>query len=174
MNSTLDLTAIHAEVRQCLLQWRDKAEKIFNRTFIMPTISLKLHGRVSGKAYYDECKISINPALFVLNKQYFFEHTIPHELAHLITFQLYHSPHRRLRPHGIDWKCVMDKLGVSPNRTHNLDISAVAQHRSCLARPYLYQCDCRYHHLTSIKHRRIATERIVYRCRHCKVVLKKA
>lgn len=42
--------------------------------------------------------------------------TLLHEYAHLV---VYHRFGRRAKPHGPEWRAVMNALGLSPERTHS-------------------------------------------------------
>lgn len=60
--------------------------------------------------------------------------TIVHEAAHIIAFAKYGS---EISPHGREWKGVMRKLGLKPERCHYVDISSLKR-----GKQYGYYCTC--------------------------------
>lgn len=77
----------------------------------MPTIDFSLRGRTAGQAqtlpYSDSDIIRYNVPLLVQNKDYFFRHTVPHEVAHLIAY--YASG---VMDHSTPWLNVMRSFGI--------------------------------------------------------------
>jgi predicted SprT family Zn-dependent metalloprotease len=74
---------------------------------------------VAGYAYYGQNKVKFNPILLHENETDFLEDTVPHELAHLFSVELYGI--MQGRGHGHNWKYVMQRLGVTPKRCHDYD-----------------------------------------------------
>ena len=68
------------------------------------------------------------------------------------------------KPHGKEWKSVITALGGDPVATgdYSLDGIPVRQYQR-----FAYQCGCRTHQLTIIRHRRVQADKANYRCRHC-------
>jgi SprT protein len=119
---------------------------------------------VAGCAYTGKFKrIELSEQLFLENIESFFENTIPHEVAHILTEILY--PNAK-QDHGPEWKSVMRELGIEPVRCHNYDTS------SCYNDTRIrYNCVCSTHHLLSkIRHNKakLGTE---YSCGTCKTRL---
>ena len=108
-----------------------KAEVEFKREFKLPLVGFRLMGRTAGWAYYVENKIEFNSVLLVENEKDMLEDTVVHEIAHLISWQVYG---REGRGHGWMWKSVMNRLGVEPTRCHDYDTTMVAQGRNAMVR----------------------------------------
>lgn len=72
----------------------------------MPNRHLQVKRKGSGKAYLQLNEIKLNQVLFSENEDAFINEVVPHELAHLITHQVF----GRVRPHGNEWKYVMEKV----------------------------------------------------------------
>lgn len=117
------------------------ARSAYGRSFQFPEIRYKVSGKVAGRASYQGYWMDFNAALLVDNVKYFMEHTIPHELAHLITGIMYPSIFhgRKMSHHGREWKTVMVMLGADPARCHSLDVTKVARTR--ITRKFRYVCD---------------------------------
>ena len=138
-----------------------KAQEVYRRNFTLPTITFGDMGKVSGMAYLQSNKLKFSPTLFVQNVETFLSNTVPHEVAHLVTWQVY--PNSK-QGHGPEWRSVMSQLGVENiSRCHSYDVSTVA---SVLPRPFVYKCNCQSHKLTSIIHRRITAGQ-KRRCKRC-------
>ncbi|MCK4833657.1 MAG: SprT-like domain-containing protein [Gammaproteobacteria bacterium] len=112
-------------------------------------------------------EIRYNPYIF---SKYFddnYASTIPHEVAHYVTDILYGL--RNIKPHGKEWKAVMDAFDADASVTADYDLSGIPLKKQSL---FTYHCDCREHQLSSIRHNRIKKHRHQYYCRHCKQTLK--
>jgi SprT protein len=126
-------------------------------------IRFDLRGRAAGQARYgphDPWVIRYNPLLLLENPGAFIAETVPHEVAHLIAF-LRHGP--RIRPHGPEWRAIMEQLGAVPERCHRYDVSRIPRR---VARVFTYHCACAEHELTSIRHHRVLAGQ-TYLCRRC-------
>lgn len=111
-------------------------------------------------------EIRYNPYLFA---RYFADNltnTVPHEVAHYIVDLVYGA--RNVKPHGIEWRQVMNTLGAPASRVHNYDLTDVPQRR---VRRYTYECNCREHELSSIRHNRMLNGKVRYYCRLCQAQL---
>jgi SprT protein len=104
----------------------------------------------AGLAYQAEHRIVLNEALFLNNKEEFFNQIIPHEVAHILQYVLY--PAEKLH-HGRRWKGIMLQLGLSPSVYHDLDVSAVDE------KVHRYTCNCQgglfYHQIIDTMHKRL-------------------
>ena len=146
--------------RQKLVELRAKARKFYG-VEVDPELSFDLRGMAAGQANYRENKIRLNRELLQEYMSDFIEQTVPHEYAHLVAYRKFGS---RIRPHGKEWRWVMQVLGADPIRTHNYRVSPV---RKC--RRFTYQCNCpgKDYQLTSIRHNRIK-KGFHYYCLKCK------
>jgi len=160
-----------AEVQDLALNYIACASRIYKKTFISIPITFDLRGKCAGMYRRNgrEKLIRFNPWLFAKYYQQSIEQTIPHEVAHYITDCLW--PFRRVKPHGKEWKSVMQALGAEPRVTGNFDLTGIP------VKQYQridYSCGCKTHQLSLIRHRRLLSGQAEYRCRDCKQLLKAA
>ena len=140
------------------------AEDYFNQTFELPMLNLKQRGKIAGSAHLQKNLIKLNLSLFEDNIDEFIQQVIPHEVAHIVCYQLY----GKVKPHGREWQAVMHSVFQRPaNVTHQLDVSKVG------ISEYRYRCLCPEHvKLSAIRHNRVLKGTQQYKCRQCKTVLK--
>lgn len=148
---------IQARVEECL----QMAERHFQRTFKRPEISFQLRGQKAGVAHIDDNRLRFNPTLYAENHAHFLEHTVAHEVAHLITYAVYG---KKIRAHGPQWQEVMQEVYELPaNRCHSYAV------RSTRRTHYLYQCQCPQREpfaLSAQRHARI-NKGLHYICKTC-------
>jgi SprT protein len=146
-----------------------KATAHYKRAFPFPTLSFDLRGRTAGQAVHrqngiEKFHIRLNAQLFKENQNEFITRTIPHELAHLISFRVYGSAglgHKTL------WKGVCRVLGMKDvTRCHRYKVTPAWTRRK-LER-FNFGCGCQVHFLTKIRARRIQLGTRSYRCKACK------
>ena len=140
-----------------------RAEHYFAKSMPRVVIRFDLRGRSAGMVRFGngpETVIRYNALLLAQNGQHFLRSTVPHEVAHIVSHTLHG---RSIRPHGPEWLEVMSFFGVEGKRCHNYDVSRARARR---LKRFNYRCSCREHHLTSIRHNRVAAGQ-VYLCRHC-------
>ena len=102
--------------------------------------------------------IKFNRTLLLENSDEFIRQVVPHELAHLIVYQVF----GRVKPHGQEWQAVMTQLFNLPADTcHQFDVENVQ------GKMFAYQCECQTHYLTIRRHNRIQRDKIAYLCRKC-------
>lgn len=144
---------------QAIRQWGLPAREL--------EIRFDLRGRAAGQARcgcHGPWIIRYNPVLLRENPESFIVETIPHEVAHVVAFALYGH---RIRPHGPEWRAIMEQFGAAPERCHRFDLSRVPRRAT---RVFPYHCRCGDHELSSIRHHRVLAGRI-YLCRRCAVPL---
>lgn len=156
-----DLRILKLQASRQLKQDLAKANLYFQKNFPLPTLNYALRGAKAGVAYLQQNEIRLNPTLLQENGAAFIQQVIPHELAHLLVYQLF----GRVKPHGKEWKMVMEQvLHVPAEIYHRFDTSNVAKH-------YLYQCDCQTHQLSARRHHAIVHQQRSYFCKKCKKTL---
>jgi SprT protein len=77
-----------------------------------------------GRAFLKGGYIDLSCYLLHNNPEEFKNVVIPHELAHHIAFRLYQD-----KGHGSAWKNCMVKLGLPPDRCHNMETLHMAKQR---------------------------------------------
>jgi len=135
-------------------------------------ITFNLKGRAAGmyrvkrKIFSHNREIRYNPYIF---SKYFddnFKTTIPHEVAHYISDLIYGL--RNIKPHGREWKEIMQAFGADATVTAAYDLTGIPQRSKTL---YTYQCSCREHQIGAIRHNRIEKKGGTYICSLCKQTL---
>ena len=135
--------SIRARVETKIAQCLKKAEQRYNQPFRYPEIQYTVRGTVAGTATYRQWIVNFNPVLLNENVDQFIDHTVPHEIAHLITDQVFPESYirngcSRRKPHGSQWQSVMCVLGVEPNTYHKYNVDNV---RVRTVRTYTYTCN---------------------------------
>ena len=163
-----DIRPIDAAARACVLhatdEWVERAAELYRRRIAVPVVQFDLVGRAAGMYRVDRRGkvIRYNPYLFA---KYFEENlavTVPHEVAHYVVHMLHGD--RRVRPHGPEWRDVMQVFGVDPRCRMEFDMEGIPQRRQ---RRFAYQCRCRDHSLSTRAHNRHVNGRVAFLCRCC-------
>lgn len=140
------------------------AEDYYSSRFPEIPVLFDLTGKAAGmyRVKAGQRVIRYNPYVF---SKYFddnFSETIPHEVAHYVTDVLFNL--KRIRPHGNEWKSVMQVFGVAANRTANYDLSGLPVRNY---QKFVYHCGCQNYELTSRRHNKILRGSGHYLCRDC-------
>ncbi|WP_233407656.1 SprT family zinc-dependent metalloprotease [Marinomonas spartinae] len=147
------LATIQRKVVDCI----NRANQFFGTEFELPNANLRQKGRAAGTAHLHKNEVRFNSYMYQQNPQDFLETVVPHEVAHIIVFQIYGND---VRPHGKEWQAVMHKVyGLPPQRTHSFDVPPPKQ-------SYYYQCHCQTHTFTKQRHTR-AQKGTEYICKLC-------
>ena len=153
-----------------------QAVDLFNIKNKTLEISFNLKGRSAGMYrvsrqsiwHIGQMKREIRYNSFIFSKYYDdnFNTTIPHEVAHYISDLVYGL--KNIKPHGKEWKAIMQAFDADAAVTANYDLSGIPLKRRSL---YTYQCRCREHQLSAIRHNKIKKRRKQYCCNFCKQIL---
>ena len=148
-------------------RYTDKANAIYGTKISYPNVIFTKRGTTAGTAHYATHTINFNPELYVRNVDAFLTDTAPHELSHLVAYQVFSKGRGiRIQPHGEEWKRVMRSLGVTPSRCHSFDTSEVKQKKNVVR--YQYKCSCRSNIMvSSVRHNR-AQQGAKFVCTKCK------
>ena len=159
------------EVRSATHKAIDLAEQYFAASFDYIAIDFDLSGRCAGMYQVRRgcSRIRFNPWLFAKYYCDNLKNTVVHEVAHYVVDCRY--GHRKVKPHGAEWRQVMLTLGTEPQVRGDYDMQDIPQRHY---HTYDYLCSCRTHSLTAIRHRRIQRQAAEYRCRYCSAVLRAA
>ena len=124
-----------------------------------PTVEWLQRGSTAGRADARRWAVAFNRPLLARDDGYraILPDTVVHELAHLAAYRLHGS-----RGHDAAWRRIMERMGVPPQRTHNLDTTGLPG----VQRRWRYRCECGEIHLTTTRHRRIL-KGATYLCRRC-------
>jgi SprT protein len=144
--------------------WIARAGRLYGRPFPEIPVHFDLEGLAAGmyQVRGRQRVIRYNPYLFARYPRDSLEVTVPHEVAHYITDMLFDR--RRVRPHGAQWRGVMQAMGVDTLVTANYDLAGIPVRRQ---RRYVYHCVCRDHRLSACRHNRIHRGAMRYSCRSC-------
>lgn len=152
---------LQTAVMACLEKYLKQASLLLQTQFSKPKVTYKKKGTIAGSAYLTRWEIQLNVTMLCENGHVFIDEVIPHELAHLLTFQQF----GRVKPHGKEWQYMMSVvLGQLPKTTHRFSV-----HK---ANSYHYVCLCQEHYLTQIRHNKVQKQRTQYMCKKCGELLK--
>ncbi len=114
---------------------------------------------VHGRKRY----IRYNPYIFAKYFDDNLQHTVPHEVAHYIADMIYGI--KNIKPHGQEWKDIMQQFGIEAKTTCNYDLQGIPQRRH---HRFAYQCHCRQYEISTRRHNMIARGQQRYLCPACK------
>ncbi|NVK57868.1 MAG: SprT family zinc-dependent metalloprotease [Alteromonadaceae bacterium] len=140
-----------------------EANAYFKRNFPLPELTYRRSGRHAGTAFLQQNRINLNPVLLVHNRDAFIQDVLPHEVSHLLVYQLF----GRVKPHGKEWQSVMrDVFHCAPETRHDFDLAPLN------LRTAEYRCDCGPVALSIRRHNAVMRGQKQYKCRQCKQLLK--
>ena len=155
------------QLREATDQWLQNASPLLHgagRTLPQVTVRYDLRGRSAGQVRRQpdgSLAIRYNLAIAQLQPAEFLEKTVPHEVAHVVTWLLHGD---RARPHGTEWRNVMAYFGQrAAARCHDFRVPDATPRRQ---RRWVYRCNCREHALSTTRHHRVQQGQI-YLCRLC-------
>lgn len=171
MPETPTIKDLQQQAITAVRQAENLARRFYGLDLPEAIIDFSLRGRCAGQACVEHngrTKLRINLQLLADNLDDFLRQTVPHEVAHLVVYWQARKGRTKLPPHGTEWRVVMQNcFGLEPKRCHNYQTTPAR----VVPRPFLYNCSCRQHHLTSIMHNRISRQSHAL-CRSCKTPLK--
>ncbi len=153
------------QVRDATLSCLYRAEGLYNLPHKPIPLQFDLRGRAAGmyRVSGTIAVIRYNPHIFSCYYDHGLQTTVPHEVAHYIADRVWGLA--RIRPHGVEWRSVMQKLGVeSAVASARFDLSGLPVRRQ---RRFTYRCDCDTHELTACRHNRVTRGGTRYHCRQC-------
>lgn len=135
----------------------DEAQRILGREFPFPEVLFNQRGKVAGCALLQKNTLKFHPTLYQQNQEHFLMHVVPHEIAHLLVWQLY----GKTSPHGKEWKNIMiGVFGLPPERTHQYNVENIG------IKTINYACECGEVAMTIRRHNKVL-KGAIYRCRTC-------
>jgi SprT protein len=152
------------EVVAATERYVQQASEVFGRRFRQVPVLFDLAGRTAGmfKLVGRRGWIRYNPWIFAKYYEENLKDTVPHEVAHYIVHELYGT--RGIKPHGRQWRAVMEHFGADQGVTFDLDLEGIPQRQQ---RTHPYRCGCRVHDVSSTRHNRVLQGVGRYRCRIC-------
>ncbi len=147
-----------AQVQACLLI----AANQLNKNFAMPTITFNQRGKIAATARLQTNEIRFNPVLLADNLSEFLAEVVPHEVCHLLAYQLY----GRVKPHGKEWQQLMRQVfNTQPHTYHKMNVAKVA------GKTFNYRCECGPVALSIRRHNKVKKGKQQYICRKCQTIL---
>jgi len=147
----------------------DKAGVLFERKFSKLPVDFDLRGKCAGmyQVRARQRRIRYNPWIFAKYYQESLANTVVHEVAHYIVDCMWGF--RAVKPHGKEWRQIMIAMGAVPTVTGKYDLTGIPIRQY---QRHAYQCNCRVHQLTLLRHNKIVSQVASYRCQFCHSDLK--
>lgn len=89
-----------------------------------------------------------------------------HELCHVVQAAEHKQGTFSGGPHGYEWKRLMYKCGVKPERCHKIDRAGLR--RKNVGQQFVIRCGCQVHTLGPVQTKRVKEGTKRYRCVKCK------
>ena len=152
---SLFITQLNTTIEDCY----KKGEAFFKQHFTRPIVKLDLKGLSAGTATPQKNLLRFNKELFISNQPHFLMHTVPHEVAHLIAYQVYGV---KIKPHGKEWQSIMTLVYALPaNRCHHYSVPKKT------SRYFIYKCACNTLHPLTIRRHNAVNKGSQYMCKKC-------
>lgn len=148
------------------------AESLFGSPFPEIPVHFDLKGRssgmytVRGRGRSRVCDIRYNPWIFARHFDECMAITVPHEVAHYVVDKLYGM--KNVKPHGVEWKAVMNAFGADPRVTANMSLDGIPRRTSTVVN---YRCGCGDQPMGIRRHHKVVRGEAYYSCRRCGDVL---
>ena len=144
------------------------AGKLYHRQFQMIDVNFNLSGRAAGMYHFQAGYryIRYNPYIFAKYFDDNLSNTVPHEVAHYIADKVYGI--KNIKPHGVEWKTIMEQFEVKPMVRSNYDLDGIPQRQH---KKFQYQCSCRNYEITTRRHNMIMRGERRYQCPKCNSIL---
>lgn len=138
--------------------------ELLGQRFEPVPVAFDLRGRTAGmyRVRGKQRLIRYNPWIFAKYFDDSLNVTVPHEVAHYLVDCVHGI--RRVKPHGAEWRGIMDAFGVDSRATARFDLAGIPQRRQ---RQFAYRCACQRHQLGSRRHTKVQRGEARYRCRQC-------
>jgi len=124
-----------------------KANTIFNTKILIPVkltfdladtspssagMASMIKSKTAERVTMFTLKIQLNMFLLRENPVHLFNETIPHEIGHLVIYELFFhrlvSVKQKIHSHGVEWNEVVKKLGRKPLKHHSLNVTSSLKH----------------------------------------------
>lgn len=149
--------------------------ELLGREFDNIPVHFDLKGRtagmykIAGRGRRIQRQIRYNPWIFAKYYENNLTVTVPHEVAHYLVDCVHGL--RKVRPHGNEWKAVMNAFGVDSRATSTFNLEGIPTRRQ---QQIDYLCGCKEHQLGIRRHNKVSRGEANYLCRYCGEVLKLA
>ena len=143
----------------------DSLQSDFSCSWPQPLINFDLIGKTAGmyRVKGKHIEIRYNPYIFAKYFEENLRETVAHEVAHYACDHLYRRG--SIKPHGSEWRHIVQLLGGQPEVTCNYDLSDIPRKK---VKRFRYSCKCATpHFLTSYRHNKILQGRCFYSCNKC-------
>jgi SprT protein len=160
--SSRPLSTLQIQVLERIETCYQTAEMTLKRVFPRPITQFTLRGKSAGTAHLQQNRLRFNPVLLRENSEAFLTEVVPHEICHLLCFQLF----GKTKPHGKEWQSLMlTVFKVNPKTTHNFNTTSVA------SKEVEYRCACGPIRLSIRRHNKVLRGESRYICKRCKTHL---
>ncbi|WJG11083.1 SprT family zinc-dependent metalloprotease [Aliiglaciecola sp. LCG003] len=146
-------------------QFIDLANNSLSIKLNYPDLAFNQRGKIAGTAHLHKHLIKLNPVLLKDNEASFHDEVIAHEVAHIVTFHLF----GKVRPHGPEWRHIMQHVFKKPAKTtHKMDTTKTQ------GQTVEYRCECGPVALSIRRHNKVIRHKQSYICRVCRQSLSEA